>query len=95
MFTLEIQHAVTDFRAWRSAFEKFAEVRAAKGVRSYVVRQPVDDPQFIVVHLEFEERDAAEAFEVFLRTKVWSDSTSSPALVGTPTTRILQTRTTG
>lgn len=95
MFTLQIQHAITDFAAWHAAFNRFTEVRAEKGVRSYVVRQPIDDPQFVIVDLEFEESDAAEAFEEFLRTKVWSASTSSPALIGAPTTRVLETRTAG
>jgi hypothetical protein len=95
MFTLQIQHAITNLAAWHAAFDRFAEIRAEKGVRSHVVRQPIDDPQFIVVDLEFEESAAAEAFEAFLRTRVWSDPISSPALVGAPMTRILETRTAG
>jgi len=40
--------------------------------------------------LRGEIRFAAEQFERFLRTRVWSMSDNAPALAGPPVTRILQ-----
>jgi hypothetical protein len=90
MATLHIEHAITDFTVWQAAFSRFATARAEGGVRAYAVRQPVDDPHYVVIDLEFDAPAAAEAFQDFLHTKVWSRPNSSPALVGTPTTRILE-----
>jgi hypothetical protein len=87
--TLHIEHAITDFATWRSAFDRFAEARERAGVRQHRLLRPVDDDRYIIIDLEFATPEAAEAFQTFLRTQVWSSPGSAPALVGTPTTRIL------
>jgi hypothetical protein len=43
MPTLHIEHAVTSFSEWKSAFDKFAEFRARSGVRRSSIGRPVDD----------------------------------------------------
>lgn len=94
MTTLHIEHAITDFTVWQAAFQSFAPAREQAGVRAYTVRQPVDDPHYVVIDLEFDAPSGADAFNNFLHTKVWSVPSSSPALIGAPTTRILATRAT-
>lgn len=89
MTTLQIEHAITDFSTWHAAFQRFEEVRTRSGVLSQRISQPVDDPSYVVLELDFSNTAEAEALLAFLRTQVWSSSTSAPALVGTPTTRIL------
>jgi hypothetical protein len=89
MTTLRIEHAIHDYQTWQNAFDSFAEARANAGVRSFAIRQPVDDPQYLMLDLEFDRAGQAEAFATFLHQHVWSSPTSSPALAGAPQTRIL------
>lgn len=92
MTILHIEHEITDLATWQAAFTGFASAREQGGVRAYAIRQPVDDPHYVVIDLEFDAPAAAEAFRNFLHTRVWAVSSSSPVLVGSPTTRILETR---
>lgn len=92
MTTLHIEHPITDFTAWQAAFDRFESARVQAGVRAYVIRQPIDDPHYVLIDLEFEAAEDAEAFDTFLRTRIWADPQNSPALKGTPITRILETR---
>jgi hypothetical protein len=88
--TLHIEHAITDFDTWNSAFERFAEFRRQSGVREQRIQQPVDDPRYVVIDLDFDTVSAAEKFLSFLRENVWSSSENAPALAGAPQTRILE-----
>ena len=54
------------------------------------MQQPVDDPNYVVIDLDFDTADEASRFLGFLQAKVWSSASNAPALVGTPRTRILQ-----
>ena len=90
MPTLHIEHPITDFDTWNAAFERFADIRAQAGVRRQRVQRPVDDAHYVVIDLDFDSTDEAERFLGFLRTTVWASRQSSPALAGTPRTRILE-----
>jgi hypothetical protein len=90
MTTLHIEHAISDYPMWRKAFERLADTRAKSGVRAQRVQQPVGDPHYIVIDLDFDAVDDASRFLAFLRANVWSAADNSPALVGTPQARILQ-----
>ena len=90
MHTLHIEHAISDLTTWQGAFARFAETRAARGVVHGGIRQPVDDDRYFVVDLDFATEQEADAFLEILRTRVWSVPDNSPALVGSPTTRILR-----
>lgn len=89
MTTLRIEHAISDFHLWKTAFDSFAEARANAGVRSFAIRQPVDDPRYLMLDLEFDSVSRAGAFAEFLEQHVWSSPMASPGLAGTPQTRIL------
>lgn len=90
MATLHIEHPITDYATWRSAFDRFAEIRAGSGVRSHRVQQPVDDPHYVVVDLDFATAPEAERFLAFLRAEVWGSPQNAPALAGTPQAVILE-----
>lgn len=90
MATLHIEHPVTDFAAWRAAFDRFAEAREKSGVRSHRILRPVDNTRYVIVDLDFQTVGEAEKFLDFLRTKVWSSTQTAPALAGIPQTRILE-----
>lgn len=90
MATLHIEHAITDYSTWRKAFDGFAGARRAGGVTATRIAQPIDDPRYIVVDLDFPTTEQASAFLRFLRDKVWASTSSAPALTGTPRTSVLE-----
>ena len=92
MATLRIEHAIHDYETWQKAFDGFAQARAQAGVRGFAIRQPADDPKYLMLDLEFDSRGQAESFAGFLHQSVWSSPASSPALAGRPQTSILQLR---
>jgi hypothetical protein len=89
--TLHIEHPISDLATWQAAFDRFADHRERAGVQAARVAQPVDDPGYVVVDLDFESADEARQFLGFLRMRVWADPSSSPALRGEPRTLILET----
>ena len=54
MTTLRIEHAISDYKVWLTAFDSFAEARAKAGVSSVAIRQPVDDQKYLMLDLEFD-----------------------------------------
>ena len=90
MFTLSIEHRITDFPTWKTAFDRFADARNQAGVLAHRIRRPVDDATYLVIELDFETTEKAEAFHHFLTTVVWSNPDASPGLSDRPTARILQ-----
>jgi hypothetical protein len=90
MFTLHIEHPISDLTTWKGAFDRLAALRLEHGVRSHRIQQPVDDNRFVVIDLDFDHAAEAAAFLNFLQTKVWSSRENSPALNGDPRTAILR-----
>lgn len=90
MTTLHIEHPITDLNAWLAAFDRFAEARAKAGVQAQRVQHPVDDPNYIIIELDFTTTEQAQRFLAFLSEKVWCSTDNSPALAGTPQTKLLQ-----
>jgi hypothetical protein len=90
MATLHIEHPITDLETWLGAFGRFAEARANAGVNAHRIHQPLDDDDYILVELDFDTVEQAEAFKGFLETRVWSNPEASPGLGGTPRARVLR-----
>ena len=86
---LQIEHAVRDFDAWRRAFDRDPVGRAEGGVRSYRILRDTNDPNFVVIHLDFETLDEAEAFRARLE-QLWGRVTDDLGLEQRRT-RILDT----
>jgi branched-subunit amino acid aminotransferase/4-amino-4-deoxychorismate lyase len=89
MTTLRIEHAISDYDLWKSAFDRLAERRQQAGVRRAAIRRPIDDPDYLMLDLEFDTPAAASTFAAFLEQRVWTSATAAPALAGVPRTRIL------
>ena len=70
MFVLRIEHAVGDFDGWKKAFENDPVGRERSGVRRYRVLRPTDDPNYVMVDLEFDTSTEAEACNAALR-ELW------------------------
>jgi hypothetical protein len=67
---LQIEHSVRDFDAWKAAFDSDPVGREQGGVTSYRIFQPIDDPNYVIVDLEFDNSVEADAFRLALR-ELW------------------------
>jgi hypothetical protein len=70
MPVLRIEHPVRDFDAWKKAFDGDPAGREASGVRRYRVLRPTDDPNYVMIDLEFDSAAEAEAFLAAMR-EIW------------------------
>jgi hypothetical protein len=90
MYTVRIEHAISDFDTWKAAFDRAAGLRQGSGVRRHRVARPIDDSKYVMVDLDFDTEQDAAAFIVVLREKIWRSPEASPALVGAPQARIVE-----
>ena len=67
MHILRIEHETADYEGWKKAFDDDPIGREKSGVRSYRVQRAVDDPSWVMIDLEFETSDEAEAMHAALR----------------------------
>ena len=88
MPVVQLEHPVRDFEIWKAAFDRDPVRREASGVRRYQIYRPVDDPNYIGVNLEFDDRSQADAFKLALE-ELWRSAQAAPALGGTPRARIV------
>jgi hypothetical protein len=65
---LQIEHKVPDFDGWKKAFESDPINRKKSGVRHYEIFRPVDDPNYVIIDLEFDSLGQAEDSLAALRT---------------------------
>ena len=90
MHVLQIEPPIRDFDTWKGAFDRFSDFRQQSGVRRHRVSRPTDDPNYIMIDLEFDSPSEAESFLAALRRNVWSSREAAPALMGEPQTRIVE-----
>ena len=85
MATLHIENTVRDFDEWKAVFDKFDRFRAEKGMRSYRMARQVDEPNKVIVDLDFDSVEAATEFRGALE-QIWRTPQSQEQLVahGTP-----------
>ena len=93
MPTLQIQHKTRDFDTWKLSFDSDPAGREQGGVRSYRILRGTDDPNYVVIELEFDSTDEAEAFGAALR-ELWARVGDNLGLEGRQA-RILDTAETG
>jgi hypothetical protein len=86
---LQIEHGVRDYDAWKQSFDSDPVGREQGGVRRYRVLRPSDDPNSVIVDLEFDSASEAEAFRTALR-ELWDRVGGDLGLEG-PRARILET----
>ena len=68
---LQIEHPVPSFEGWKKAFETDPIGRQQGGVLRYKISRKVDDPNYVIIDLEFDKLSEAENFLNSLR-KLWS-----------------------
>lgn len=67
---VRIEHAVPNFEKWKQVFDSDPADRKGSGVRRYQILRSQDDPNYVMIDLEFDSLGEAEAF---LRTmeRIW------------------------
>lgn len=61
MIILQIEHPVPNYDGWKKAFDSDPMERARSGVKSYRITSPVDNKNYVLIELSFEEREKAES----------------------------------
>lgn len=89
MPVLQIAHAVRDFDRWKEAFDSDPVGREQGGVRGYRILRAADDPNFLVIELEFDGTAEAEAFKGRLH-ELWSGGASERLGLDSPQARIME-----
>jgi hypothetical protein len=67
MTVLRIEHPVPNFEAWKQAFDSDPVGRERAGVRRYRILRGVENPNYVMIDLEFDTQDQAEALLASLR----------------------------
>ena len=87
MYIVRIEHAVPSYDGWKAAFDSDPVGRERSGVRRYQVSRSVDDPNYVMIDLEFDKRGEAEAFLGAMR-EVWGRVQGS--IIMSPQARIAE-----
>ncbi len=85
---LRIEHPVPDFDGWKRAFDSDPVGRERSGVRRYQILRSMDDPNYVMIDLEFDSKSEAEALLAAMR-EVWRRVEGS--VMWNPQARIVET----
>jgi hypothetical protein len=88
MYVLRIEHAVHKYEVWKQAFDSDPVGREKSGVRRYQILRPVDDPNHVVIELEFDTEQQAEALLTAMRG-VWGRGVEGTIMIN-PQSRIFE-----
>jgi ribose 5-phosphate isomerase len=67
MPVLQIEHKVQNFDGWKKAFDSDPVNRKKSGVRRYRIFRLVNDPDYVIIDLEFDSLNDAETALTALR----------------------------
>ena len=84
---VRIEHSVQSFDRWKEVFDSDPADRKGSGVRRYQVFRLQDDPNYIMIDLEFDSTPEAEAFVETMK-RLWGGS--GKAVMQNPTARIVE-----
>jgi hypothetical protein len=87
MSILRIEHPVPDYGIWKAAFDGDPVGRERSGVRRYQVYRAIDDPNYVLVDLEFDTPGDAEALLGAMRV-VWDRVAGT--IMSNPQARIVE-----
>ncbi len=85
---LRIEHPVPDFDGWKRAFDSDPVGRERSGVRRYQILRSMDDPNYVMIDLEFDTKEEAEALLAAMR-EVWRRVEGT--IMTNPQARIVET----
>jgi ribose 5-phosphate isomerase len=70
MFILQMEHAVPDFNGWKKAFDSDPLNRKQSGVRSYRIFKVIDNLNYVIIELEFDNLKEAQTMHQNLK-QLW------------------------
>lgn len=70
MYLLHIEHPVPNYEGWKKAFDSDPVGREKMGVRRHQVLRPADNPNYVIIDLEFNTEKEAEALLAAMKV-VW------------------------
>jgi hypothetical protein len=88
MLILQIEHAVADLESWKKAFDSDPLNRKQSGVRSYRIFRATDNPNYIIIELEFDNIEEATKMHERLK-QLWRPIESK--VIMSPQSRIMET----
>ena len=71
MYKLCIEHPVPSYEKWKQAFDSDPVGREKMRVRRYQILRPMDNPNYVMIQLEFDTDSDADALLNAMRA-VWS-----------------------
>lgn len=83
MIRMFVRHPVSDFAAWKQAYDAFESDRVGMGVRGDAVFQSADDPNDVTAWHDF---DTLEAGQAFLGSERLREAMEAAGVAGEPTT---------
>jgi hypothetical protein len=70
MTVVRIEHSVPSFDKWKQAFDRDPADRKGSGVRRYQILRLQNEPNYVMIDLEFDNTAEAEAF-VQKMQRIW------------------------
>jgi hypothetical protein len=70
MYMVRIEHPVPNYDGWKQAFDNDPVGRKKLGVRRYQILRAIDNPNYVMIDLEFDTAAQAEALLAAMRV-VW------------------------
>ncbi|MBK7871270.1 MAG: hypothetical protein IPJ74_11630 [Saprospiraceae bacterium] len=67
MITLRIEHKIANYDGWKKAFDNDPINRKKSGVLGYRIYRPIDDTNFVLIDLDFDSLDHAQATKTALQ----------------------------
>lgn len=67
MYILRIEHPIFNYEDWKRAFDSDPVNREKSGVRRHQLLRPIDDEKYVIIDLEFDTANQAEALLAALR----------------------------
>jgi hypothetical protein len=89
MHIVQVEHATTSYSDWKRAFDSDPIGRERGGVRAYRISRRTDDPDYVVIDLEFDDRERAVAFRGALE-RMWATPQAQGVLGGVPQARLIE-----
>lgn len=86
MPVVRIEYKVPSFEKWKQVFDSDPANRKGSGVRRYQVSRLHDDPDYVMIDLEFDTASEAEAF-VQIMQRIWDGP--GKAVMQNPRARIV------
>ncbi len=83
---LRIEHKVPNYAGWKKAFDSDPIDRKNSGVKHCRIYRPSDDPNYVIIDLEFDDLNDAQTALIALQ-KLWNKVEGT--VMVNPQTRIL------